>query len=307
MARINYNFATLYQTSLEVMVYYHARILKLGYSEQEKTPHSEVVNACIDGPLDGALYEIGEWSRKWSRVVSPDMDSTELPEIALSLNITSKGNLEVLWAPIITKEQYDASPYKFRRWLEQLGERPFGEQRPKILYFIREYRDLIWRVKSDQQKLTFKEDVELCQIAALILALMMKELPSKLSYMVNAYWQDVIDFDFSKATYGNTPIPGDIKIHKMWDYSKREAHETLSRNLKNIGSNADDFSAKWNQVSISNPKINTDSGRAKIVAKELGVTVRQIEETKSAMAEAEKWNEEKPHLWWSRKDPYSNF
>lgn len=305
MARINYRYASLSQTSLEVMVYYHARTLLLGLSEQERTPHSEVMNACIDGPLEGALYSIEEWDRKWARIVDPDLDLTKRPEIGLSLNVTSKGNLEVLWKPIMTQEQYDASPYEFKSWMNRLDDRTFGQQRQSCLYFIRDYQTLIYQVNMDKQGYTSNETVELSRIATLALALMMKELPRKLASMVNAYWQDIIDFDFSNKNFGNTPTPGNIKIYDMWEYSKNKAHERLSWHFKNIGSNADDFSAKWDQISIKNPKIKSDSGRSKILAKAFGVTIRQIDEIRSAIAEVQKWNEEKPHLWWNRQNPYS--
>lgn len=304
MSYISYESTNTHRTSTEIAIHYHVRRALLGDAERQREPHREIIYACLEGPLYGALHEIQEWGKKWAPMVAPGFDPGKGPEIALNLNVTTKGNLEVTWTPIMTQEQYDAAPNDFRRWIEQLGFQPIAQRRDTQLYFIREFDMLQQHLKGDY---VTDAILELSRISAVALAVMIAELPSKLEHLVQAHWQHVMEFNFAEDDHRSTPICSSIAIWDAWYHSKAQSEDRLKRALKAIGTDEKRLTKEWGTVAITNPRVRTDGGRSKVVAEVLGVSADQVQTARQAIESVKKWQEDKPRLWWNRRDPYPSW
>ena len=300
MPYVSYDHTSLYSSSAQVAVHYHVRQALLGSRDNEQDSNREIIDACLDGPLSGALSAIREWSLVWAPQVAPGFDRTKGPEIALNLNITSKGNLEVTWTPIMTQKQFDSAPSGFMHWIKGLDYRPIARQRDSQLYFIRGVEDLHWRLTKNRD---VSGTIELSHISAVALAVLMAELPRRLAHMVQAHWQDMLDFEF-RDTSGQTPVASGIAIYGIWQHSQAQAEERMKRCLSEIGVDANRLDEEWSKVETTNPRVRSDTGRSKAVAATLGVRPDQVEAARSAIEAMSQWQGEEPHLWWNRTNPY---
>ena len=305
MAYANYTRANPRQSTNEVLVTYHVLQAKEGREDGTDGPGREIMAACMEGPLPGALAQIGQWSRVWAPLVLRGESLERKPEIALFAEETSRGNLQVTWVPMMTREEYEQSPREFKNWLERVGQRPIAQRSLSELFFIREFS----RIRRKSSRTSWRPgDKPLTDAAIVGLASLLAELPEKLRPMVNAHWQHVMVFGFETehafSPDKTTPEAGDIVIYEVWDYHKNNSAAYLASKLAPLKVTEQDLLQAVDDVSVTNPRVVTPEGRHKVIAKRLQVEQRDVRDALEAIRDDQQWRGEQPDLWWNRKDPY---
>lgn len=299
---VSYAYVTRSATFTEVLVNYHVRRSQAGSAVDARSPHGTVMDDCADGMLQGSVGMIAEWAHVWGpRVASPGENGR--PEIALSAEVTSKGNLDVTWAPMMTQEEYDATGPDFRRWLEALGHQPIARRRDDQLYFVHGFAKLVNEaVGPDAERHT--ADAELTAIATLGLHAALSGIRSSLMHLVDAHWQDVLDVRYEAADGLTTPYPSEIVLRDAWSHWRELSRESAERVMLDIGVTEAVLETQWKAVSVRNPRVRTDEGRARAVASVIGSKTEHVLVAKATIAEREKWAGNPPRGWWNRISPY---
>lgn len=264
--------------------------------EKGRNPESSIVAACLQGPLPRAMNEIARWRHVWSPVVTPGFDPMEGPEIALRLEVTIRGNLDVLWEPMLTKEQYVSSPDEFKWWLRRLGRQEIAQRRDNQIYFLKDYERLEISVNhQDIYPLSPSHRIEAHCLTALI-----HDLAERLEHLVKAHWQDAF-----VSTWTSFPDPGpkrplSFEIVDAIDHVAKIDEDLRKRVLARIDGDLNALDDAWNKA-CSRPRIRTESGRARAAAEILGVTPESILAARRVIA-AEIPCTERPPMHWNRVD-----
>lgn len=253
---------------------------------------SSIVEACLQGPLPGAMEEIARWRHVWSPVVAPDFDPMEGPEIALRLSVTSRGNLDVLWEPMLTQEQYTSSPDGFKAWLRGLGRQEIAQRRDNQVYFLKGYESLEITVNNqDRCPLKPSQRIEAHCLTALI-----HDLTDRLDLLVRAHWQDAFLSTWSSPSHAGPTRPLSFEIVDAIDHVARLAEDRKAKAISRIGGDLDALDAAWSQA-CARPRIKTETGRAKAAAETLGVTPESVLAARRTLASPTPSTERPPTHW----------
>lgn len=292
----------------DILVTYHVLQSKIGHEEPINNAGYEIMEACAEGPLAGALGSIGTWSRIWAPLVLGPKGVQKRPEIALFLEVTSRGNLQVMWTPMMSQEEYDNSSGDFKLWMTRLGITPIAQRSKEELYFIRNFCDV--EHKSSRQN-RCPENVALTNIAITGLASLLAELPQRLSPIVRAYWQSVMIFGFEDGSRLDRASPApeadDLVIMSAWDHLKKQSAVWLAHALQPIGKTEEELLKAIDDVSVTNPRVTSDEGRLKVVAKRFGITLHEIKVAVKAIESDHQWRDDKSDLWWNRENLYPDY
>lgn len=258
-----------------------------------------IIDACLRAPLHGAMREIARWRHVWAPQVAPGFDPLHGPEIALYLDVTTRGNLDVLWVPMMTQEQHDASPDDFKWWLRSLARQEIAQRRDEQIYFLRDYRNLENRVNDqDDYPLT-----PLRRIEAHCLIALLSDLPHRLSHLVRAHWQDVLTCTWSNGPGEEARRPLTMDVIDAWTLRSDRIKSAMRECLRQCGTDAQGVLEAWAEGEKA-PRVRTETGRARVAGRILGVDPETVVAAVNAIRDAEELPDREPDLWWNREDPY---
>lgn len=257
-----------------------------------RNSESAIVSACLQGPLPDAMAEIARWRHVWSPIVTPGYEPMEGPEIALRLTVTSRGNLDVLWEPMLTMEQYSTSPGEFKSWLGRLERQEIAQRRHNQIYFLKGYEQLEFAVNNQEEHpLKTRRRIEAHCLIALI-----HDLAERLEHLVRAHWQDALLSTWTSLTDKGPTRPLSFEIVDAVDHVAHLAEQRRTKAISWIGGDLDALEAAWNQA-CSRPRIRTEAGRAKAAAEILGVTPERILSARRILASEIPCTEHPPRHW----------
>jgi len=299
---VSYNHVTRSATFTEVLVNYHVQRNRAGSHVDVRSRHGDIMNDCADGMLKESVAKIAEWAYRWAPGICAPTDGGR-PEIALFAKVTSKGNLDVTWAPVMTHQEYDATGRDFRIWCEDLTRQPIARRRTDQLYFIHGFDRFVQEAVGPEAE-RYTADAQLTAIATLGLHAAISGIRSSLIHMVDAHWQDILDIRYEASSDLTTPTPSEIMLRDAWTHWRELSRESADRVMQDLGTSEALIEAEWQAVSVSNPRVRTDEGRARVVASVIGTTTEHVLAAKGMIAERDKWAGRPPREWWNRISPY---
>lgn len=201
--------------------------------ERGSGPNSEVLDLLYNPFLSKAIMAIKEWSKTCANHPEIGFVGSNVPEIALEIDITSRGNLQILWYPMISADQYSSLSDRERYELDKNERAAAFERSGFELVFLRNYMDLedavLCPVGGHQTNKAFLARMEMTIIQKLL-----SDLPERLRGIAKAYWQDHIEVQYSLREGAKYDLIKD-QIYKSVDFQSLRSM-VLSRALQTLDS-----------------------------------------------------------------------